>query len=144
MSDLLPDDWLLEPEDITQIEGNLWMGACPYGDAPARFDHLVALCDDLPYRLRAYQTQTIARMTDCEFIPDQMLLARTISIIEMLCAMGPTLVHCRAGLNRSGLVVALVLMGRNRRAVDVISTLRHKRHPSVLCNEHFERWLLTK
>lgn len=65
-------DWLLGPPDISHIADNLWMGAVPIGDAPPQFDHIVALWEgnDLPYRPRAYQTLTIARMTDCELIPD--------------------------------------------------------------------------
>lgn len=146
MSELLPDDWLLGPPDVSHIADNLWMGACPIGDAPPQFDHLVALWEekDLPYRPRAYQTLTLARMVDCEFIPDAMLLGRLVTIVELLAALGPTLVHCQAGLNRSGLVMALVLMSRNIAAQDAIAHLRKKRHDSVLCNHHFERWLLTK
>lgn len=52
------------------------------------------------------------------------------------------LVHCQAGLNRSGLVSALSLMRRHGISADeVITRLRETRSPAVLCNAHFERWL---
>lgn len=143
--DFLYDDWL-GPTDTSQIDVNLWMGACPTGDAPAQFNHFVALweSDELPYALRAYQSVTRVRMVDCEFVPNEQLLQTLPAIIEALVLQGPTLVHCQAGLNRSGLVLALVLMGRGKTARDAIAHLRKRRHSAVLCNTHFEQWLLNQ
>jgi protein-tyrosine phosphatase len=57
---------------------------------------------------------------------------------------GVTLVHCQAGLNRSGLISALALIEEGMKAVDAISLLRAKRSRAVLCNQLFEKWLLTR
>jgi len=57
---------------------------------------------------------------------------------------GVTLVHCQAGINRSGLVTALALVEEGMKAVDAIALLRAKRSPAVLCNRAFEQWLLTR
>lgn len=54
------------------------------------------------------------------------------------------LVRCQAGVNRSGLVTALVLMLEGYSALDAIATIRARRGRQVLCNEHFEEWLLTR
>lgn len=54
---------------------------------------------------------------------------------------GPTLVHCQAGLNRSGLVAARALTLDGMNAADAIALLREKRSPAVLCNRSFESWL---
>ena len=56
---------------------------------------------------------------------------------------GPTLVHCQAGLNRSGIIVGHALMTGPERmtADDAIETMRRKRSPAVLCNSTFEQWL---
>ena len=54
------------------------------------------------------------------------------------------LVHCQVGLNRSATVVALALMLRGMKAADAIRLLREKRHRLVICNPHFERWLLDR
>ncbi len=54
---------------------------------------------------------------------------------------GPVLVHCQAGLNRSGLITALALMHLGRTADEAIRLLRDRRSPVVLCNRSFERAL---
>lgn len=51
------------------------------------------------------------------------------------------LIRCQAGVNRSGLVSALVLMLDGYSAADAITLLRRKRSPRVLSNRHFESWL---
>lgn len=54
------------------------------------------------------------------------------------------LIRCQAGVNRSGLVSALVLMLDGYRAEEAIALLRQRRSPVVLSNRDFERWLLTE
>jgi hypothetical protein len=54
------------------------------------------------------------------------------------------LVRCQAGLNRSGLVTALVLILEGWQPADAIGHLRERRSPYVLFNPHFERWLLAE
>ncbi|CAB4871704.1 unannotated protein [freshwater metagenome] len=53
------------------------------------------------------------------------------------------LVRCQAGLNRSGLVLALALMIEGYTAQDAIELLRQQRSEFVLCNRQFERWVQT-
>lgn len=52
------------------------------------------------------------------------------------------LIRCQAGLNRSGLVMALVLIRDGYDPADAIRLMREKRSPAVLCNGSFTRWLL--
>ena len=52
------------------------------------------------------------------------------------------LVRCQAGLNRSGLVTALVLMLAGRTAAEAILLIRARRAPVALCNDEFVRWLV--
>ena len=52
------------------------------------------------------------------------------------------LVRCRAGLNRSGLVVALVLVRQGMSTRDAIKLVREKRSPWALCNENFVHAIL--
>lgn len=68
------------------------------------------------------------------------------SWVNVCRAQAPTLVHCQAGLNRSGLVVARALMLGPERcsgtaAVDLV---RGRRSQAVLCNEAFEGWLKSR
>lgn len=51
------------------------------------------------------------------------------------------LVRCQAGYNRSGLVVALVLMRMGFTAADAIALVQAKRSRHALYNEHFVRYL---
>ena len=52
------------------------------------------------------------------------------------------LVRCQAGLNRSGLVTALVLMLAGWEPADAVRQLRVARSPHALCNAAFVAWLL--
>jgi protein-tyrosine phosphatase len=54
------------------------------------------------------------------------------------------LVRCQAGLNRSGLVTALILMKSGLSAEVAIRTIRKNRADIALFNEHYVRWLMTQ
>jgi len=51
------------------------------------------------------------------------------------------LIRCQAGWNRSGLVMALVLMKEGLSADEAINLIRQHRSPHALCNENFEKFL---
>lgn len=53
-----------------------------------------------------------------------------------------TLIRCQAGLNRSGLVMALVLMLEGYTASEAITLIRSRRAEYALFNEEFEKYLL--
>ncbi len=53
------------------------------------------------------------------------------------------LIRCQAGLNRSGLVLALVLIKEGYSPDQAIDLIRANRGEDALCNSHFEQWLLT-
>jgi protein tyrosine phosphatase len=52
------------------------------------------------------------------------------------------LVRCQAGINRSGLVMALMLIRDGYEPKDAIHLMREKRGQAVLANKHFEKWLM--
>jgi len=52
------------------------------------------------------------------------------------------LVRCQAGINRSGLVMAHVLMKHGYKANDAINLMREKRSKAVLLNRHFVDYLV--
>lgn len=54
------------------------------------------------------------------------------------------LIRCQAGKNRSGLIVARVLMRDGYQAFQAIQLIRERRSPNALCNADFVRWLHTK
>lgn len=51
------------------------------------------------------------------------------------------LARCQAGLNRSGIVISLVLQKDGYSAQDAIDLIREKRSSNALCNQDFVRWL---
>ena len=52
------------------------------------------------------------------------------------------LVRCQAGINRSSLVAALVLIREGYSARKAIDLLRERRGQAVLSNRNFQQWLL--
>jgi hypothetical protein len=54
------------------------------------------------------------------------------------------LIRCQAGLNRSGLLMALVLMLDGHDASDAIRLIRQRRGELALFNTHFVDWLLAE
>ena len=52
------------------------------------------------------------------------------------------LIRCQAGLNRSGLTMALLLVKEGYAPVDAITLMRNKRTGFVLCNRSFEGYIL--
>ena len=52
------------------------------------------------------------------------------------------LVRCQAGLNRSGLVTALIMIKDGLTPAEAIARIRENRGPDALFNENFHAWLL--
>ena len=53
------------------------------------------------------------------------------------------LVRCQAGLNRSGIVTALVLIRDGLSAEEAIALVKDNRGSAALTNDHFNEWLLS-
>jgi len=54
------------------------------------------------------------------------------------------LVRCQAGLNRSGLVLALILIKDGKTPQEAITCIREGRGPGALFNNNFFAWLLNE
>ncbi|MFZ9309603.1 MAG: protein-tyrosine phosphatase family protein [Candidatus Nanopelagicales bacterium] len=54
-----------------------------------------------------------------------------------------TLIRCQAGLNRSGLITAMVLMKADYSVKDAIELIRSNRAPIALFNNHFVDYLVS-
>lgn len=127
---------------FSQIEGNLWSGGCPRGKAPEHFQFIFCLYPWEPYALHEHQVHLQVKLFDHADLPDLALLTSIARMVNLARAVGPTLVHCQAGLNRSGLVSALALMLEGRTAEEAIWLLRTQRCDAVLCNKAFETFLV--
>jgi hypothetical protein len=128
----------------SQIDRNLWTGGCPPEAGAPEFKFIVCLYPWEPYRVHDDQCYTQAKLYDSGSVPDTEILKVLADHVNRCVQVGPTLVHCQAGLNRSNLVAALALIRGGMNAVDAVKLLRDKRGPAVLCNPAFEQWLLTQ
>ncbi|MGE5522598.1 MAG: dual specificity protein phosphatase family protein [Rhodospirillaceae bacterium] len=126
---------------FSQITDNLWTGGCPVGASPDEFQFVISLYPWEPYAVPEHTTHLVARLYDSHDIPDERQLNAIADYVNAVSRIGPTLVHCQAGLNRSALVAGLALIRSGMHPDDAIRLLREKRCDAVLCNEHFERWL---
>src|SRR6266545_2823323 len=125
---------------ITHVEGNLYIGGCEDGLVlPEFIQHVISLYPWERYEvLHELRSFTEVRAYDDE--PDEALFERLAEWAAGYVEDGPTLIHCQAGLNRSGLLTAMVLIRQGRTVAEAVSLLREKRSPAVLCNRGFERW----
>lgn len=126
----------------SQLNDTLWMGGCPPDAGAPEFDTIVCLYPWEPYQLADHQVFVQAKLFDGTEVPDIRRLVQLAGAVTTAATVGKTLVHCQAGLNRSGLVAALALMLSGATAVEAIDVLRAARSPAVLCNPHFENFLL--
>jgi protein-tyrosine phosphatase len=66
-------------------------------------------------------------------VPDRVLLNALADMVNLARATGPTLVHCQAGLNRSGLVTALALIRGGMQPEQAIAKIRQQRCAMPCC-----------
>ncbi len=128
-----------DADDYNEIVPYLWMGGCPVIGAPLdpsfesvvvcvnhfRWDYpATTMVFDFPFQDGyASELPPLARLE--EVVDQRIILPINLHI--------RTLVHCQAGLNRSGLLVALALIrgvpDYYQRPDDAIKLLREKRSP---------------
>jgi Dual specificity phosphatase, catalytic domain len=129
---------------ISHVVGNLWQGGCINGvNLGGKFKHVISLYPWERYNPGAELDSFIeVRLYDGKTVPDEAQLEMLAQWINNCLKHGPTLVHCQAGLNRSGLLAGLSLIRSGMEPAAAIALLRSSRSPAVLCNKAFENWLL--
>ena len=115
-----------------------------FGD-PKPFDAVVSLC--------AYTLPVGWHVNELRYaFADGPLEPETVSEIEAVADWAHAkwkngdrlLVRCQAGLNRSSLVIALILMREGMSAEESITLIRSKRSSFCLSNEHFFEYLMKR
>ncbi len=130
---------------LTKITDTLYLGGSGEGlILPREVEHVVALDDQYPYdRYDSHKLKSnmYVQMED-SFEQDPHEATRLVDWMNKL--EGVIMVHCHMGLNRSALVAALYMYytGEVKGMPEIISELREKRSPAVLCNPVFEKYLL--
>lgn len=137
------DDGFFSMSLVTHIEGNLWMGGCIDGvRLPEDFMHVVSLYPWEKFALGPDTRRVEHKLYDAADLPDIPTVYSAAGYVLGCLQEGKTLVHCQAGLNRSGLIAGLALVLGGMEPGEAIALLRSKRSPAVLCNPLFASWLL--
>jgi hypothetical protein len=142
-SEILPGLWVGGTDDMDTIEysGNLH---APKQITKKDFDAVVTLyawanpVDWMVEELRfGFYDSDVAHI-------DSQALATAVSFAYGKWQAGKkVLIRCQAGLNRSGLTAALVLIESGLTPDEAITLLRTKRTSHVLCNGEFEAFVRT-
>lgn len=135
-------DASLDHNLVSSDPAPLYMGELPrdWSEIPARV--VFNLCGVYPWGEpfgRVVLALPMLDALDQGLMPSRADLERFVDAAHGFAQVEPTYWHCHAGLNRSGLAVAVYLhRHRGMRISDVINHLRAARSPMVLCNSTFE------
>lgn len=127
---------------ISPIADKLWQGGCREGLVLPHFiDVVISL-----YPWERYSIENGAERIEIKMYDSVDQGFEQVDMIAELVnakrAEGKNvLVHCQAGLNRSGLVAARALMLHGLTADEAISLLRSQRSEACLCNPAFAAYL---
>ena len=146
------DDTPREP--WSEIVPRLWMGGHEYIDAAGEWQAAIVADEfDAVYSLHHRDGHgPVAGLRHLVLeVPDDILTAGQIRAVEHFAAAAAldfaagkrVLVRCRAGMNRSGLVVASVLIRSGFSPDDAVAIIRRRRAAGALNNEHFVAYLET-
>lgn len=132
----------LDVELISHVEGGLWQGGCEQGiRLPHDFDFVLSLYPWEQYTLGPSTERVEVKMYDSLDQAFDQVDELAHDVVKRLSADQKVLVHCQAGLNRSGLLAARILTLQGWTPAAAIAKLRQSRCELVLCNEAFENWI---
>lgn len=132
---------------LSHIDGNLYVGCSPCywpGEHIRQFLTVFNLYVFEDYPRIEGQIRHDITMRDSEDENDLAFkgnLEELARMVNAACVLGPTLVHCQMGINRSNLVAGLALILRGMSPNAAIKLLRDKRSEYVLMNKTFEKFL---
>lgn len=128
---------------ISHVKDNLYQGGCKTGlILPENIKRVVSLYPWEEYEIGPDVKRINVEMFDSLDKPDYKQIHDLARLVNTFCDEAPTLVHCQAGLNRSGLVAAAALCLRGYQPKLAIQELRDARGPQVLSNSVFEDFIL--
>ena len=128
-----------DPPTYSQISATLWQGGTEDEDTTIRARKRLATVNDVePF-------DAVVSLCAHSAFPDGPTGSAIYEEIEQVADWAYTewkagkrlLIRCQAGMNRSSLVTALVLMRDGMSPEDAIELIREKRSPYVFSNKHF-------
>ena len=136
----------------TEVVPGLWQGGTdddwPHGipllpDGRFVFDVVVTLFEDAPPVPEDVE-EFRWHINDADLLDEDIPHLRRIAEAahERWTEGSSVLVRCQAGINRSGLMTALIIMQDGITAKAAIQAVREARGPMALSNPSFEYWLL--
>jgi hypothetical protein len=144
---------------FSHVIDNLWQGCSPsefpdgarwlyaYKNDPAeidnpRFDKILNLFQWGEYVVPSGTERVTVEMYDSAGVPDDKQVDDLANkVITWLDEGSKVLVHCQAGLNRSSLIVARVLMKSYGMTPDEAIDRIRNRSPLCLCNDSFRQYV---
>lgn len=138
---------ILNPDFVSHIKDNLWLGSHPSGGDSSTRDYKTIMCFDGRPSYQLYEGQMVICMPfrDDDYTPDEKMLNDAAMLAWSFGLSGKTLLHCSAGINRSALIMGLCLVKfYGMYPAQAIKLMREKRAPMVLMNQYFEMWLLAQ
>jgi Dual specificity phosphatase, catalytic domain len=141
-----PMSWITATPAFTfdAVIPGLYQGDFPTGSVDwSRFDDVVSLTieevPDVPLQVGGLRMHV--PIWDEEMVDPTGVRAAALTVAERVTAGKRVLVHCWAGLNRSGVVSARALMFMGMPVAEAIARVRSARGPYALSNRDFVAWL---
>jgi Dual specificity phosphatase, catalytic domain len=129
-------DSILEIQNpYDRVHGNLYIGGIlsDYNE----FDYVICCTPDATHDNRTNRVTHLVPFNDSRELPSENFITDVVALIIHCTGRGRTLVHCSAGLNRSGMMVALAMIREGWIPSVAVEYLRRIRSCSVLHNEVF-------
>lgn len=124
---------------MTEVVPDLWVGGAAGTILPEDIKHFVSMIGGQGYEIR-HPLESILVVSWGDDMSQSLDRADAIAAWVNSCK-GPVLVHCGAGLNRSGVIAARALMLQGMTADEAIGMIRKQRSEYCITNPHFEEWL---
>lgn len=130
ISGTLDHDVLENPMNYTEL-----LGTCPFDSVVTMYGHA------RPFGY--YVREQRFGIADAEIVP--LSVPEILQLADWLFSewkMGKKVAaRCQMGWNRSGLIIALVLLKEGYSADEAIALIRERRSPYALCNPHFVEFI---
>jgi protein-tyrosine phosphatase len=128
--------------DGDRTGGELWQGGCIMSiKLPEDFNFVLSLYPWEKYHLGPDTERLEVTMYDSLDQATEQADELADLVVGKLLDGQKVLVHCQAGLNRSGLITALALIKLGSTPSEAIDLLREQRTTEVLCNSAFEEFV---